>query len=107
MDWLCENKTGCRLTVRLTPRAAANRIRGIHNGALKIQVTAPPVNGRANAALIQFLSKTLRTSRGQIEILRGGTARIKTVQIAGLSRSALQQRIGIHPPDRDSPSRSV
>jgi len=89
MDWIRETSKGVLLPVRLVPRAAKNEIQGVHGDALKIRLQAPPVEGKANQALIRFLSDTLNIPRSQISIASGETGRNKAVLITGMSREAL------------------
>ncbi len=79
------------LAVRIQPRASKDEIIVQSDGSLKIRLTAPPVNGAANEALIAFLAKVLRVSRSQIEILSGHTSREKRVRIAGISRDGAER----------------
>lgn len=86
---------GVLLSVRLTPRAARNGIDGIVADAdskplLKIRLTAPPVDGEANAALIAFLSKTLSLKKADIVIHAGATSRTKILLLAGDAASLVQ-----------------
>lgn len=74
---------GCTLTVRVHPGAKRNAITGTHDGALKVSLTTPPTDGRANAALIAFLSERLHVPRTHIELLTGATSRSKTLRIVG------------------------
>jgi uncharacterized protein (TIGR00251 family) len=76
---------GCTLAVRLHPGARKNGVTGVHADALKIALTAPPVDGKANEALIEFLAEALRLPRARIAILAGITSRTKTVRITGKS----------------------
>jgi uncharacterized protein (TIGR00251 family) len=80
-------ETGVGLVVRLhvQPRAKRCEISGVHNEALKIKVTAPPVNDAANRAVIEFLSTVLGLSKSNLQILAGDKSRDKTLQIRGLS----------------------
>jgi uncharacterized protein len=73
--------TALRLQIHLQPRAARTRIVGRHGDALKVQVHAPPVDGAANAALVELLADTLQLPRRAVRILRGATAREKLVEI--------------------------
>ena len=73
------------LSVRIQPRASKNGISRMQDGSLKIKLTAPPVDGAANEALVAFLSDTLSVSKSQIEILSGHTSREKRVKISGKS----------------------
>jgi uncharacterized protein (TIGR00251 family) len=71
-----------RFSVRLQPRASKNEIVGLQGVALKVRVTAPPVDGLANEALIEFLSKALNTSRRNVCIVSGQSSRTKVVEIS-------------------------
>lgn len=84
---------GCRLRVQVAPRAAANRVLGPYRGAIKIALTAPPVEGAANAALIAFLADRLGVPRGRITLLSGQTSRTKLLHIAGLTPDAALARL--------------
>jgi uncharacterized protein (TIGR00251 family) len=95
MDWIKETAKGIILPVRAVPRASKNEIRGIHGEALKVRLQAPPVEGKANQALIRFLSEALAVPRSQITIASGETGRNKTVLITGLSKPELIRKIGI------------
>jgi uncharacterized protein len=93
MEWMNETPHGVELRVRAVPRASKNEIQGVHDGALKIRLTTPPVDGKANQALIRFLSKTLKLPASQIEFLRGETSRHKTLRISGISTTKLRARL--------------
>jgi uncharacterized protein (TIGR00251 family) len=95
MDWIRETDNGVLLPVRAVPRAVRNEIQGVHGDALKIRLQAPPVEGKANQALIRFLSEALNLSRAQIEIRSGETGRNKTVRISGLSKAELLRRLAL------------
>ncbi len=74
--------------MRLTPRGRGDRVEGVVHGpdgtaALKVSVTAPPADGRANDALLQFLAKEWRVARRDLTIVSGLKSRNKTVHIAG------------------------
>jgi len=77
-----------RVAVRLTPRAGADRIDGVARSAegrpvLRVSVTAPPAEGRANAALLQLLAREWRVARRDLALLTGPRSRSKTVRVAG------------------------
>ncbi|MBC8206931.1 MAG: YggU family protein [Kiritimatiellales bacterium] len=95
MEWMNEAPGGLDVRIKAVPRAAKNEIQGVHDGALKIRLTTPPVDGKANQALIKFLSKTLNISKAQIELAQGETSRHKTVRISGLTKQQLIERIGV------------
>lgn len=75
-------------TVRAVPRAAKSEIVGEFQGALKIRIASPPVNGAANAELIKLLSKVFSLPKNNIEILSGAKAKTKQIRISDLSREA-------------------
>ena len=73
--------------VRVAPRASRNRVIGIQDGALKVALTAPPVDGAANEALRKLLAKALGVAKSEVEILRGDRARIKLLRVQGVRTS--------------------
>jgi hypothetical protein len=80
---------GCTLPVRVHPGARRNAITGVHAGALKVSLTTPPTDGRANQALIAFLAQQLAIPRARVTLLTGATSRSKTLHLAGLSAETL------------------
>jgi uncharacterized protein len=76
---------GCTLSVRLHPGARKNGVTGVHSGALKISLTAPPVDGKANEAVIAFLADALHLPRARVALVAGATSRAKMVRITGKS----------------------
>lgn len=70
--------------VRVTPRASRSRVIGVQEGALKVALTAAPVDGAANEALRKLLAKTLGVSKSDVEIVRGDRARIKVLRVKGI-----------------------
>ncbi len=84
---------GCRLRLRVRPGARANSIVGIHAGALKLGVTAPPERGLANEAVVSLLAEALGLPRTTVEVVGGRASRDKTVRIAGLTRAELLARL--------------
>jgi uncharacterized protein (TIGR00251 family) len=83
-----------RFTVRLQPRASRNEIAGLQGVALKVRVTAPPVDGLANDALVELLSKALETSRRNVCIVSGQSSRTKVVEISGADLESVQHLAG-------------
>ena len=94
---LSESGVGVRLEVKVQPRSSRNQIVGEQNGALKIKLTAPPVDGEANAALIDFLASCLKIPRKDINLVKGDASRLKLVEIAGLHPDELRARLDIKP----------
>jgi uncharacterized protein (TIGR00251 family) len=81
---------GCTLAVRVRPGARKNDVAGIHAGAVKISLTTPPVDGRANEALIEFVADLLRVPRARVAILSGATSRMKLLRVTGKSAAEVQ-----------------
>lgn len=77
-------------TVRVQPRAKKNAVVGEVEGALKLKLAAPPVDGAANEELIQFLAKLFAVPRRHISILSGATAKTKIIRIAGLTSKQVE-----------------
>lgn len=84
---------GVAFRVRVQPGAAKNQIAGVQGDALKVKISAPPVKGKANKALIHFLADQLGVKRSQVKILSGHTTRIKKIQIVG--KSSLENKNSI------------
>ncbi|MFN3808545.1 DUF167 domain-containing protein [Asticcacaulis sp.] len=87
-----------RLVVRLTPKAAADRVDGWDMDEqgrpyLKVRVTAPPIEGRANDALIAFLAKRLKLPKSRLSLLAGDTSRLKQIEVEGLDEAALREAL--------------
>ena len=93
LEWINETTDGVDVKIRAVPRASKNEIQGVYDDALKIRLTTAPVDGKANQALIKFLSKTLDVSKTQIQIEQGETSRHKIVQITGISKDELIRKI--------------
>jgi hypothetical protein len=83
------------LSVRLQPRAGRNEIVGEREGMVLVRVAAPPVDGRANDALCKLLAKAARVPRGNVTVVRGLSARDKTVRVEGVETVALRAALGL------------
>jgi uncharacterized protein (TIGR00251 family) len=81
------------LRVRLTPRAHRDAIEGVRDGVVLARVRAPPVDGRANAALVKLVAKAAGVPASRVQILRGHSAREKVVEVDGLDAQALLARL--------------
>lgn len=91
---LHDGKRGAALAVRITPRSSRNEIVGVlHDGTVKIHIAAPPAEGRANAALIEFLSDVLDIAKSRIEIVAGATGRDKLVSVLDVDAETLHKKI--------------
>lgn len=78
-----------RFPVHVQPRASRSEIAGIHGDALKVRLSAPPVDGAANDALIEFLAELFAVGRRSVRILAGDTSRSKVVEIEGVTEHAV------------------
>jgi len=86
---------GVTFAVKVHPHAKKNAITGEAGDALKLSVTAPPADGKANQACIEFFAKLLNLPRSSVTIAAGLTSRNKVIRVAGLSAEEVQQRIGM------------
>lgn len=84
-SWARDEAGGAVLELLIQPRASRTRAVGEHDGRLKVQLAAPPVDGEANRALIEFLADTLGVRKADVTLVRGETGRRKTVRVAGVS----------------------
>ncbi|KAF1084809.1 hypothetical protein SPSYN_01979 [Sporotomaculum syntrophicum] len=80
-----EDSAGVSIKIRVQPRAANNQVAGVMEGALKIRITAPPVDGAANKACCSFIAELLGVAKGQVTVSQGHTGRNKTVRVEGLT----------------------
>lgn len=94
-DFIRETGEGVTFGVKVIPRAKRDQIVGAENGVVKIRLNAPPVDGKANEALVRFLAERLGVARGNVEIVRGETARNKVVRVRGIREGMLRQRLGV------------
>lgn len=92
--WIVAMGDGCQLTVKATPRASRNEIAGAEAGWLRVRLQAPPVDGKANAALVEFLAETLDLPKRAVTVVSGETGRIKKVRVAGVSAAAARAKLG-------------
>lgn len=86
------------LEVWVQPRASRDGVAGLQGGALKVRLTAPPVDGEANEALVRFLAGRLGVARSAVTLVRGQTSRRKTLRIEGLTLEEVRERLYPSPP---------
>jgi uncharacterized protein (TIGR00251 family) len=84
---------GVEIAIHVQPRAGRNAVAGIHNGALKIKVTAPPVDNAANEAVIGLVSSLLKIPRSRLAITAGAKSRDKILRVDGVSVEEVLQSI--------------
>jgi len=88
-----ETAGGATLAVKVHPRAKKNAITGEVGDALRLALTAPPVDGRANQACIEFFANLLDVPRSSVTIASGETSRNKVIRVAGLSAQEVRKRL--------------
>ncbi len=74
------------ITVQVQPRSSRDEIVGLHEGRLKIRISAPPVDGQSNERLTEVLAKAFGVSKSSVEIIKGHHSRLKTISISGIGR---------------------
>lgn len=90
---LRQDRDGVLIDILVAPRASRARLGPVHDNRLKVAVTAPPVDGKANAAIIEVLAKALGVPGRQLEVVSGQSSRRKTVRVRGLGMDAVSQAL--------------
>jgi uncharacterized protein (TIGR00251 family) len=90
-----QHQSSVWFSIRVHPRAKKNAITGEIGGALKVALTASPVDGKANDACIEFFAKLLKVSRSSVTIAAGLTSRNKEIRVAGITAQQVRERLGI------------
>lgn len=93
MIHLRADASGVSFAVRVHPRAKKNAITGEVGDALKVSLTTPPVDGRANEACVEFFAKLLNVPRSSVSIASGQTSRNKVIRVAGVNRQYVEERL--------------
>jgi uncharacterized protein len=93
-----ETPGGVTFAIKIHPRAKKNAITGELGDALRVSLTAPPVEGKANEACIDFFAKLLEVPRSSITIAAGQTSRNKVIRVIGLSVTEIEKRLNIRSP---------
>jgi uncharacterized protein (TIGR00251 family) len=88
-----ESSGGVTFAVKVHPRAKKNTVTGELGDAIKISLTSPPVEGRANEACIEFFAKLLKVPRSSVTIASGQSSRQKVIRVIGLSAEAIKERL--------------
>lgn len=96
MNWYELTRDGVAIHVHAQPGAKRTEIAGLHGDCIKVRLASPPVDGKANACLIEFLARRLGVRRNQVSITRGTSGRRKTVlvAVAGLQPTILLEQAG-------------
>jgi uncharacterized protein (TIGR00251 family) len=94
VTWYREDSTGVTFSVRVVPRASKSEVAGLYDGALRIRVAAPPVEGAANRALVKFLAKRFKVPPAAVKLVSGSNSRNKIIRIenpGALTREELER----------------
>jgi uncharacterized protein (TIGR00251 family) len=94
MNGISEGRGGVYVAVWLKPGAKRDALNGWHEDALRVEVKAPPVEGKANAALEAFLAAVLGVSKTAVQVAKGGKSRRKSVFVEGVTLPAAVERLG-------------
>lgn len=89
-SWIKERDEDVVLSVRVQPGARRTEVSGVLGDELKFRIASPPVEGAANAALIEFVADLLSVRRSQIEVMQGFHSRSKVLKIKGIAKNAVQ-----------------
>jgi len=90
-----ETKDGVAFAIKVHPKAKKNDITGELGDALKVSLTSPPVDGKANEACIEFFAKLLKVSRSSVTIASGHTSRNKVIRVAGVNAQYIRDRLPV------------
>ena len=82
-----------RIEVHVQPRASKTELTGLHDGRLKIRLAAPPVDGAANAALVEFIADKLGIAKSRVRVVAGATSRRKVVEVEGVTERDVSERL--------------
>jgi uncharacterized protein (TIGR00251 family) len=89
-----ETPEGVTFKIRVQPRAAKNQLAGAYEDAIKVRLTAPPVDGEANQACIEFFAKLFGVGKSQVELAAGHTGRSKIIKVLGVTEEQALQVLG-------------
>jgi len=90
-----DTSSGATFAVKVHPRSKKNALTGEVGDALKVALTAPPVDGKANAACIEFFAKLLNVPRSSVTIASGQSSRNKVIRVSGISADEVRRRLGM------------
>ncbi|MGB7631657.1 MAG: DUF167 domain-containing protein [Candidatus Deferrimicrobium sp.] len=83
------------VSIRVVPRSSKEGVAGFEGGVVRIRLNAPPVEGKANEALVRFLAEAVGVPRSRITLITGVRGRSKVVRVAGVTREALMDALGL------------
>jgi uncharacterized protein (TIGR00251 family) len=88
---------GVRLQLHVQPGASRTGIAGLHGGALKVRIAAPPAEGRANRVLLEYLARVLGVAVARVSLVKGQSGRRKAVIVQGIELDDARSRLGLEP----------
>ena len=88
-----DSSNGCTISVRVHPRASRDRVLWMREGTLRVSVSAPPHDGKANAALLELLAESLGLAKSRLRIVRGHSSRDKVVAVDGLDAGEVRRML--------------
>ena len=91
-SWSAERRM-TRISIYVQPRASKTEIAGMHDGCTKIRLAAPPVDGAANAALVEFIAERLNIAKSKVRVVTGSSSRRKVIEVDGVSAAQLAQAL--------------
>jgi len=95
MTWLRSVAEAVVLSLHIQPGAKRTEVVGLHGAALKIRLAAPPVDGKANACLLDFLALRLDVAKHQVELVGGASSRAKRVRVAGVDAESVRRKLSV------------
>ena len=95
MVTLRESARGVQFALRVQPRASRTAIAGTMGEAVKLAITAPPVDGKANAAVVDFLADLFGVAKSSIEIVSGESGRNKVIAVRGVTLQSVREKLGL------------
>lgn len=90
--WLRDDGDALILTLHIQPAAKKTEVVGVYGDALKIRLAAPPIDGKANAALVKFIAAQLGVSKNSVTLISGDTARAKRLRVVGVDASVVRDQ---------------
>lgn len=97
-SFLSATQDGTLIRIHVQPRASRNELAGIHEGSVKVRLTAPPVEGEANKECIKFFAKLLDLPKSAVHIVQGQKSRRKTLHVKNLSLKEVERILSAQPP---------
>jgi len=91
--WLRDTADGVEISIYVQPGAKSTEVSGEHDGALKLRINAPPVDGKANAAVIAFLAERFAVSKSKVLLLSGDTNRRKRLRVSGVTAESAAKQL--------------